>query len=43
VSGDTLSGIAQQYSTTVQRLQDANKMTSKSVLRVGKTLIIPAG
>jgi N-acetylmuramoyl-L-alanine amidase len=43
VSGDTLSGIAQQYSTTVQRLQEANKMTSKSVLRVGKTLIIPAG
>jgi N-acetylmuramoyl-L-alanine amidase len=43
VSGDTLSGIAQQFSTTVQRLQDANKMTSKSVLRVGKTLIIPAG
>jgi N-acetylmuramoyl-L-alanine amidase len=43
VSGDTLSGIAQQYSTTVKRLQDANKMTRKSVLRVGKTLIIPAG
>jgi N-acetylmuramoyl-L-alanine amidase len=43
VSGDTLSGIAQQFSTTVQRLQDANKMTRKSVLRVGKTLIIPAG
>ena len=43
VSGDTLSGIAQQFSTTVQRLQDANKMTSKSVLRTGKTLIIPAG
>jgi N-acetylmuramoyl-L-alanine amidase len=43
VSGDTLSGIAQRFSTNVQHLQNANKMTSKSVLLVGKTLIIPAG
>ena len=42
VSGDTLSGIAQRFSTSVKRLQAANKMTSKSVLLVGKTLIIPA-
>ena len=42
VSGDTLSGIAQRYNTSVKRLQQANKMTSKSVLFVGKTLIIPA-
>ena len=42
VSGDTLSGIAQRFSTSVKRLQTANKMTSKSVLLVGKTLIIPA-
>jgi N-acetylmuramoyl-L-alanine amidase len=43
VSGDTLSGIAQRFNTSVKRLQDANKMTRKSVLRVGKTLVIPAG
>ena len=42
VFGDTLSGIAQRFSTSVKRLQTANKMTSKSVLLVGKTLIIPA-
>ena len=43
VSGDTLSGIAQRYSTSVKHLQNANKMTNKSILLVGKTLIIPAG
>ena len=42
VSGDTLSAIAQRFSTNVQHLQDANKMSSSSVLLVGKTLIIPA-
>ena len=41
VSGDTLSAIAQRFGTTVKRLQSANKMTSKSVLLVGKTLVIP--
>ena len=41
VSGDTLSGIAQRFGTSVKRLQSANKMTSKSILKVGKTLIIP--
>jgi LysM repeat protein len=43
VSGDTLSAIAQRYSTSVKHLQNANKMTNKSILLVGKTLIIPAG
>ena len=41
VAGDTLSGIAQRFDTSVKRLQNANKMTTKSVLKVGKTLIIP--
>jgi len=41
VSGDTLSAIAQRFGTTVKRLQSANKMTSKSILLVGKTLVIP--
>ena len=41
VSGDTLSEIAQRFGTSVKRLQSANKMTSKSILKVGKTLIIP--
>ena len=43
VSGDTLSRIAQRFSTSVKRLQIANKMTNKSTLQVGRVLIIPAG
>lgn len=41
VRGDTLSGIAQRFGTSVKRLQSVNKMTNKSVLKVGKALIIP--
>jgi LysM repeat protein len=41
VSGDTLSAIAQRFGTSVKRLQSVNKMTNKSVLKVGKKLIIP--
>ena len=43
VSGDTLSRLAQRFSTSVKRLQIANKMTNKSTLQVGRVLIIPAG
>jgi N-acetylmuramoyl-L-alanine amidase len=42
VSGDTLSAIAMRFDTSVKRLREANKMTTKSTLRVGKTLTIPA-
>ena len=40
--GDTLSGIAQKYGTTVQKLLDANPyITNKNKIYAGKTLQIP--
>lgn len=36
--GDTLSGIASRHGTTVRKLCQLNNMSSKAVLRVGKTL-----
>jgi len=39
--GDTLSVIAKKYGTTVSELSKANKLTSKSVLTAGQSLIIP--
>jgi LysM repeat protein len=41
VSGDTLSGIAARYHTTVQAIMDLNQLTSTR-LRVGQLLLIPA-
>jgi len=41
-SGDTLSGIAKRNHTSVSALLKANGMTSKSVLKVGQKLKIPA-
>ena len=41
-SGDTLSGIAKKNKTTVAALRKANGMTSKSVIKVGQKLKIPA-
>jgi membrane-bound lytic murein transglycosylase D len=41
--GDTLSVIAKKYGTTVSELSKANKLTSKSVLTAGQSLIIPVG
>lgn len=38
VSGDTLSGIAKRYGTTVQKLCNLNGITVKTTLRVGKKL-----
>ena len=43
VKGDTLSEIAQRYDTTITKLRQANGMTSKSVLKIGQQLVIPAG
>ena len=37
-SGDTLSGIAKKYHTTVKRICQLNGITEKTVLRVGKRL-----
>jgi N-acetylmuramoyl-L-alanine amidase len=38
--GETLSGIALKYNSTVQRLRSLNNMTSKTTLRSGKKLIV---
>lgn len=39
--GDTLSGLARQYGTTVQAIQAANGLRN-STIRVGQELVIPA-
>jgi membrane-bound lytic murein transglycosylase D len=39
--GDTLGGIAKKYSSTVTDLRQANNLKSKTLLRVGQSLIIP--
>ena len=41
--GDTLSGIAKKFSTTVGAIMDANKMTRRDTrrLRIGKYILIP--
>ncbi len=41
VSGDTLSKIAQRYGISLKRLQDANNLSFKSIIRVGQQLTIP--
>ena len=40
-SGDTLSGIASRYNTSLKKLLHANSMTVNSTLRVGQVLRIP--
>ena len=40
VSGDTLSGIARRYNTTVSAIKSANKLTSDMIF-VNQTLLIP--
>ncbi len=39
--GETLFGIAQQYGTTVERLQAANSLLDPGLITVGQELIIP--
>ena len=41
-SGETLSGIAKQYHTTVGDIMRLNGMTSRTILQIGKTIKIPA-
>ncbi len=40
-SGDTLSGLAARYKTTVSALAKANKLSSTSTLKVGQKLTVP--
>jgi LysM repeat protein len=40
-SGDTLGGIAQRYSVSVEALMVANNLTDPNLLHAGQTLIIP--
>ncbi len=39
--GDTLTGVAAQYQTTVAELQKANQFGSKTVIAVGQRLVVP--
>ena len=41
VSGDTLSGIAQDYGISLQDLLDANNLTVEDIIHVGQELVIP--
>ena len=41
VSGDTLSGIAQDHGISLQDLLDANSLTVNTIIYVGQELIIP--
>ena len=41
-SGDTLSGIADQFGVTVQQIIDANSLQNPDLLLPGQELIIPA-
>ena len=42
-SGDTLSGIAKKFGTTVNLLMSRNGIKDPSLLSVGQTLVIPVG
>jgi micrococcal nuclease len=42
-AGDTLSGIAERYGTTVEALMAANAITDPNQLAVGTELIVPVG
>jgi murein DD-endopeptidase MepM/ murein hydrolase activator NlpD len=42
-AGDSLSGIAQRFGTTVDALQRANNISNPNLIYVGQTLIIPSG
>jgi N-acetylmuramoyl-L-alanine amidase len=42
VSGDTLSNIARRYGISLKRLQQINTLSSKSTIKVGQKLTIPA-
>jgi LysM repeat protein len=41
-AGDTLSGLAERFNTTVEALTAANGITDPDALQPGQTLIIPS-
>ncbi len=41
--GESLGLIAKKYGSTVRRIQSANKMGRSTLIRVGKTLLVPTG
>lgn len=41
-SGDTLSGLAQDFGTTVEEIMAANGLTDPNAIQIGQTLIIPS-
>lgn len=43
VSGDTLSGLAKEYGTTIEAIMEANGLTDPSLIIVGQALSIPVG
>ena len=42
-SGDTLSGLAQRFSTSVGSLQKTNHIANANLIRVGQRLTVPDG
>ncbi|MGJ3767328.1 LysM peptidoglycan-binding domain-containing protein, partial [Limosilactobacillus fermentum] len=42
-NGDTLSGIANQFGTTVSALVSANHIYNPNVIGVGQKIVIPSG
>ncbi len=40
--GDTLTGLAARYGTTVRELRELNRVSAKGLIRIGETLRIPA-
>ena len=42
-SGDTLSGLAQRYNTSVASLQKTNHIANANLIRVGQRLTVPDG
>lgn len=40
--GDTLSGVASKYGTTVQALQSANQISNPNLIKAGANLVIPS-
>ena len=43
VAGDTVSGLALRYGTTVAAISDANGLDERALIRIGQTLAIPDG
>ena len=41
VAGDTLSGLAREYGTTVEAIVEANKLSDASLIIIGQVLSIP--